>query len=393
MAGTVGRVGALRLAREVAPVLSRYAAEVDEAARFPVESMNALRASGLLGLLVPAEEGGLGGDLGDMVEIAQVLASSCLSTATIWAMHCQQVDAVVRFGSAPLRQKLLPRIASGAVYLASVTTERGTGGHLLTAGAALKASEDTIVIERDAPIVTGGEHADGFLITMRDASDASANRVTLVYADREQLSLNGFGAWNPLGMRGTHSVGMRLFGSVPEDQVVGARGEYRMVAVESVIPCAHLGWAACWLGTARTAFADVIALIRSPRRPRSVDPSAPLVATRLARARADLELVNAYLMRTKDEVLALRADSRTLDAPATQIHLNTLKVVAAELTFRAVDTLIQLTGLATGYLRTSAVPLERHFRDLRSASLNYANDRLLTANGALALLDRDVQLM
>ena len=69
------------------------------------------------------------------------------------------------------------------------------------------------------------------------------------------------------------------------------------------------------------------------------------------------------------------------------------RVVAAELTFRAVDRLVQLTGLATGYLRTSPIPLERHFRDLRSASLNYANDRLVTASGALSLMDRSVRLI
>jgi acyl-CoA dehydrogenase len=34
--------------------------------------------------------------------------------------------------------------------------------------------------------------------------------------------------------------------------------------------------------------------------------------------------------------------------------------------------------------------LERAFRDLRSASLNYGNDRLRRASGALALMDSEV---
>jgi acyl-CoA dehydrogenase len=57
-----------------------------------------------------------------------------------------------------------------------------------------------------------------------------------------------------------------------------------------------------------------------------------------------------------------------------------------------VDGLLEVAGLFTGYKRDSAIPLERIFRDLRSASLNFANDRLLTMNGALTLLDRDVTL-
>jgi acyl-CoA dehydrogenase len=384
---------ALDLAREALPTLVEQAPAVDEAATFPSVGVDALRRNGLFGLLVPGEYGGLGGDLGDLVDVATVLASGCLSTALIWAMHCQQVDSLVRFGTDALRTELLPRVARGEVYVASVTTEPGTGGHLLTANAALHDEGELLTVDRQAPIVTGGEHADGFLVTMRDGTEASDNRVTLVYAGREQLRLSGAGGWNPLGMRATRSVGMHLAGEVPAHQVVGERGRYRTVAVESMIPAAHLAWSACWLGAARAALVDVVALLRSPKRPRSINLDSDLFTERLARVRIDLELVSAYLTRVRDEVLDRRAAGRSLDMPDVQIHINTLKVVAAELTFRAVDRLVQLTGLATGYLKTSPIPLERHFRDLRSASLNYANDRLVTASGSLSLMDRSVRLI
>jgi acyl-CoA dehydrogenase len=44
-------------------------------------------------------------------------------------------------------------------------------------------------------------------------------------------------------------------------------------------------------------------------------------------------------------------------------------------------------------MKDSPLRLERAFRDLRSAALNYANDRLLRANGILQLTDREVQLI
>jgi acyl-CoA dehydrogenase len=380
------------IAARVVPTLAEHAARVDAAASFPSASVQELRASGLFGLLVPKEHGGLDGDLTDFVDVASLLAAGCLSTAMIWAMHCQQVDCVVRYGSPQLQRELLPRIARGEVYLASVTTEPGSGGRLLSAQASLHDGPESLVVERDAPVVTGGRYADGFLVTMRDSPDASGNRVTLVYLDRSRTRLEPSGEWDALGMRATHSIGMRLSGSALPHHVIGERGRYREVAVESMIPLAHLGWAACWLGAARAAFADVVALVRSARRPGSIDPASPLFAERLARVRLDLELVSSYLHTVRDEIAEYRAAGRSLDVPAVQIHINSLKVAAAELTFRAVDRLVQLSGLATGYLKTSAIPLERHFRDLRSASLNYADDRLLVANGALALLDRTVRL-
>jgi acyl-CoA dehydrogenase len=380
------------LVQAVLPVLRTHASDADASARFPVENLRALRETGLLGLLVPAEHGGLGGGLTDLVDIAQELAAECLSTAMIWAMHCQQVDPLVRYAGPRLRDRLLPRIAGGTAYLASVTTEPGKGGHLLTAVAPARTDGEQLWLERDAPVVTGGEVADGFLITMRAAEEAREDQLTLVYADRDQLDVSLRSGWETLGMRGTASVGMRLTGSVPVWQAVGEPGGFRTVALESLAPVGHLAWAGCWLGAARGAFARLVALIRSPDRPRSLNITSDLFAERLARIRIDLEVVSAYLRTVCDEVVACREEGATLDVPAIQIHLNTLKVVAAERTFSAIDHMVQLAGLSLGYRRDAAVPLERHFRDLRSASLNYANDRLLVANGALALLDRSVRL-
>src|SRR6266567_2175131 len=161
------------LAEEVLPVLAEHAADVDRESRFPVEAMAAIRGSGLMGLLVPRDYGGFGGELRDLAAVAAKLAEGCLSTAMIWAMHCQQVDTIARYGQQVLKEKLLPRIADGSVYVASVTSERGKGGHLLTATAPLVAAGDRLLIDRNAPVVTGGLQADGYLMTMREHADAT----------------------------------------------------------------------------------------------------------------------------------------------------------------------------------------------------------------------------
>jgi acyl-CoA dehydrogenase len=378
-------------AAAAATVLSANAADADDKARFPVQSMAAIRDAGLLGLLVPAEHEGAGAGLDDFVAVARVLGGACQSTALAWVMHCQQVDAIARFGQPALQRDVLPRVARGELYIASVTTERGKGGHLLTAEAPLRAENGRLRIERDAPVVTGVTAADGFLITMRAGADAPPHEVSLVYADRGDLAVDELGDWDTLGMRGTQSLGVRLSGDVAAANVVGPPGGFREVAVESMIPLAHLGWSACWLGAAQAALSALVGSLRQPGQ-RWADTSSDLVLERLARIRIDLELTSGYLHRVQQEVSEARAQRRSVGDPPTQIHLNTLKVCAAELTFRAADRMVQFAGLARGYARNSALPLERVFRDLRAASLNYANDRLLTATGSLALVDRSVTL-
>ncbi|MEU9504099.1 acyl-CoA dehydrogenase family protein [Streptomyces sp. NPDC048196] len=371
----------------VTEATEEHLARTDRAAEFPVAALDALRRTGLLGLLVPVAHGGLGGTARDLTAAARTLGRSDMSVGMIFAMHCQQAAALVRYGNERLRKEVLPRIAAGECYLASVTTEAGKGGHLLSAQAQLGAEEGELVVERFAPIVTGGAHADGFLITMRSpGADASAHEVTLVYADRDQLDLATSGDWQPMGMRASHSVALTLTGRVPGHQVVGDVGEFHRIATTVFAPLAHLGWSAVWLGTAAGALSRVLRLLRSPAGRARFDLTSELLLTRIARSRQRLDTVHALLQQSLHTV----ESGADLSAPARQLQLNALKITASEECLAAVDDLITALGLRHGYLKDSPTRLEQALRDLRSAPLNYSNDRLHLADGRLALRDQGV---
>ncbi|MFJ6749540.1 acyl-CoA dehydrogenase family protein [Streptomyces sp. NPDC091266] len=371
---------------EVAEVTELHAQRTDRAAEFPVDALGALRRTGLLGLLVPAEHGGLGGTVADLVTAAQTLGRSDMSVAMIFAMHCQQSEALIRHGHERLRKELLPRIAAGETYLASVTTEAGKGGHLLSAQSQLVDEDGRLVIDRHAPIVTGGAHADGFLVTMRSAGAATEHEVSLVYAHRDQLDIRASGDWQPMGMRASHSVALQLTGGAPAHHIVGAPGEFHEIAAKVFGPLAHLGWSAAWLGTAAGALSRVLRLLRSPAGRERFDLTSELLLTRLSRARQRLDTVHALLQRTLRTVTT----GEDLSVPARQLQLNALKLTASEECLAAVEDLITALGLRHGYLQDSPTGLERALRDLRSAALNYSNDRLHLADGRLALRDQGV---
>jgi acyl-CoA dehydrogenase len=369
---------------EVCAVADDEAGPADEAASFPVRTLGALRETGLLGLMAPAELGGAGGSLADLAEATVALGRSDTSVAMIFAMHCQQLVALDRFGPDELRRRVLPAVAAGEVYLASVTTETGKGGNLLMSESATTARDGWVHIDRTAPIVTGGEHAEGFLVTVQTPDATSPSQVDLVFAERAQLELEVLGGWQPLGMRATRSVPMRLVGDVPEEQRIGEPGGFRTIVATTFGPLAHVGWAAAWLGAAAGACSRVVSHLRREH----VDPSSELQLTRLATTRARLDVVRALLAHT----ISVLEDCDDPAATPVQLLVNTLKVRAAEECFAAVDELVELVGLRHGYLPDSPLRLERTFRDLRSASLNYANARLLIANGSLALRDTEVRL-
>ncbi|MEV4556237.1 acyl-CoA dehydrogenase family protein [Kitasatospora sp. NPDC049285] len=386
---------ALALARRLGEEFAADAAKTDESAEFPSAQVGRLRETGLLGLLVPAEFGGMGLGLPELVGVGRLLGHGCTSTAMIWAMHCQQVATVVRHGSAALRQEVLPQVAAGSFLLASITTEAGKGGHLFSAEAALGTDRDGLLLERDAPVVTAGMEADGYLVTMRTGADRQANDVSLAFVPRSGAELDFRSGWDTLGMRGTASVGLHLRTRLTADQLVGGPGGFPELAVATLVPVGHLAWCSVWLGVAQGALAHVVGLLRDPKV-RAGRQRSDLAAHDLARVRLRLDTAAALLQACLSEYQEL--DARTQDGPgrysdvAFQLHINGLKVHVSESAFAAVDELVTIAGLRYGYTRSPATPLERAFRDLRAAALMYSNDRLLVANGQLALLDRQVRL-
>lgn len=71
----------------VVDVAATNAASVDADARFPREAVDALAASGLLGLTIPGSVGGRGGGPAEFLETTRTIASQCASSAMIYLMH------------------------------------------------------------------------------------------------------------------------------------------------------------------------------------------------------------------------------------------------------------------------------------------------------------------
>src|ERR1043165_6720625 len=75
---------AKRIAAEVA---AKAAASVDREARFPTETLEALRKAQLLAAAVPRSLGGAGCNLRELSEICAAVAGGCSSSGMVLAMH------------------------------------------------------------------------------------------------------------------------------------------------------------------------------------------------------------------------------------------------------------------------------------------------------------------
>src|ERR1019366_1036349 len=96
--------------------------DVDQAACFPEETLQALKQHHLMGLLVPETFGGPGRSLSQVASVCHELAQACGSSGMIYAMHQIQVACLVAHGTeSDWHQTLLRRICEEQLLLGSVT--------------------------------------------------------------------------------------------------------------------------------------------------------------------------------------------------------------------------------------------------------------------------------
>src|SRR5207249_6361014 len=137
----------------------------------------------------------------------------------IFAMHQIMVACLLRHRrDSPWHRRLLHRLCSDQLLLASSTTDGQGGGDLRASTAAVERQGDRIAVTKSATVMSYGSHADGIVTTARRAPDAAPSDQVLVAFLREDYALERLLGWDALGMRGTCSAGFTLKANGHSDQ-------------------------------------------------------------------------------------------------------------------------------------------------------------------------------
>jgi acyl-CoA dehydrogenase len=384
MSTTIEHEQLKRVRRVASEVAKAYADEVDVDARFPSESIDALREERMLSALVPTRFGGGGASIETVAEACLELGRSCGATGLIFAMHQIQVASIVlHFGSAPWFETYLGRLSEEQRLIASATSEVGTGGDMGRSIAAVTADGDgSFSFEKQAPTVSYGSYADDILTTLRRAPDAEPGDQVIVLTHAEQMSLEPTSKWNPLGMRGTCSPGYVLRARFTADQVLPT--PFAQVSGESMTPLAHVLWSHVWLGIATDAFDRSRDYVRGLAK--KSPGERPPAAQRLSHLMSELSLLRAEVRSGLRDFVE---DGESLSTMATALRFNNLKIAASEQAPRICQGALGICGIA-GYMNGTPYSIGRHLRDSLSGSLMVANERIHDTNASLLLIAKDV---
>ena len=139
----------------VAACAGRHATQVDAAARFPAEAVEAMGAEGLLGAWIQPTLGGLGASIEQIAWACGEIGQRCASSAMVFAMHQIQVASLVRHaGDSDWWTARLREIASTQRLIASATSEVGVGGDLRSSKCAIQIDGRVGTLTKQAPVIS-----------------------------------------------------------------------------------------------------------------------------------------------------------------------------------------------------------------------------------------------
>lgn len=189
------------------------------------EFWNQLGDAGLLGLDLPEEYGGTGGDFGLSAVVGEEMALAH-DSASGWPVHSPIVAHYVNtYGSDEQKQRWMPGIISGELVLAIAMTEPGTGSDLQAITTTAIRDGDHYVINGSKTFISNGTHCDLLVIVAKTDPTGGAAGVSLIVAETDD-KLEGFERGRVLEKIGQHGQDTReLFFSDMRVPVTNLLGE------------------------------------------------------------------------------------------------------------------------------------------------------------------------
>ncbi len=227
------------------------AAEIDATDEYPWDIRKLLSEQDVLSLPFPAEYGGMGtGTLMQQMAVEELAKASAVC-ALILMVHELGTLPITLFGSDELKQRLLPKCATGEWSPAFCLSEPDSGSDAASMRTSAVLDGDEWVINGAKAWITNAGIADFYVVFA--TTDRESKRVTafVVEADREGLSVPKFE--HKLGINGVPTGGP-VFEDVrvPQANVIGEVGRGMSVAL-GTLERTRLGAAAQAVGIAQGA--------------------------------------------------------------------------------------------------------------------------------------------
>jgi alkylation response protein AidB-like acyl-CoA dehydrogenase len=345
--------------RQLAVAFAERAVAYDRAGEFPARNFADLRASGLLGLTIPRELGGLGADYLSFALAVEEIARACASTSLCFVMHCACVDFLSAASPEDQARYFRTILERGALWTV-VFSETGSGAQFLRPGMTARRVDGGYVVNGVKAFATSAGAADYVIFNALVEGEPADRFSVFVVAPKRNPGVTVQGTWDSLGMRANDSRSLRFTDClIPEEDRLGPEGEGAAVSLArpSHVP---IGLAATSVGIAQAALDAAREHARTRTIAGSSRPISRYQSIRFAIAEMATTVDSIRLMVHR---AAWYADHRPSEAV---IPIEQAKLLANAGSFEVANKAMQIVG-GRGYLKGH--PVERYLRDARAGAL------------------------
>ena len=331
------------------------AGEVDEQERFPAETVEKMAKMGLMGIIVPKEYEGAGGDYYMYISAVEELSKHCATTGVILSAHTSLcVAPILEYGTEDQRKKYLPDLATGRKIGAFGLTEPNAGTDAANQQTVAVEMDDHYLLNGSKIFITNAGYASTYIIIAITGKTPKGPEMSAFIVEK---AFEGFSVGKKekkMGIRGSATCEL-IFENVkvPKENLLGKRGDGFKIAMKT-LDGGRIGIAAQALGIAEGALDATIGYVKSRKQfGRSISAFQNTqfqladMATKVAAAKG---LVYA----------AVNAKANKL--PTLSVNAAQAKLFCAETAMDVTTKAVQLHG---GYGYTREYPVERMMRDAK----------------------------
>jgi len=344
------------VARFVRERLIPAEAKVAEEDHIPAELLKGMGELGLFGMTLPEKFGGLELNASEEVRVVFELCYAAPAyRGYLGANNGLGGRAILVGGSEAMKDRYLPRIASGELVTAFALTEPETGSDAAALKTrATKQADGTWVLSGRKTYITHADIADLFIVVVRsDPQSVGGKGVSVFLVPGDTPGITRGKPEKKMGQQGTHVAELAFDDCVlPAGALLGVEGKGFELTMQG-IDRSRLHMGAICVGVARRLIDEALAYAMERRQ--------------FGKPIAEFQLVQAMLADSQAEMAAARAlviDSAARCDAGENISMEAscCKMFASEMVGRVADRAVQIFGGA-GYMQDSVV--ERLYRDVR----------------------------
>ena len=311
--------------------------------------------AGLLGLSIPEEYGGAGGDYRHEVILMEQLAAKGVDGFGISLHNAIVAPYILHYGTEEQRRRWLPRICTGELVTAIAMTEPGAGSDLQGVKTTARLDGNEYVVSGQKTFITNGQTANLIVVVAKTDPTAGARGTSLIVVETDQA--DGFERGRNLHKMG-HSAQdtSELFFNevrVPTANLLGEGEGHGFFQLMGQLPQERLNIAVQGLGTIEAALEQTIDYVKQRQAFGKKLIDFQNTQFKLAECKTEATVARVFVNHCIERHLKGELDAATASMA---------KYWVTDLENKIVDECLQLFG---GYGYMDEYPISRMYRDSR----------------------------